>query len=134
MKDFVTISLLETTKLMNTDLLFRGNAAMDEGSSYITLHRAKAKFCSKYHNYSYRRPLYDWCPSLKKVDPFFLTVSTSTETSLEFLDSTIRKPFNLEGPRTRKDIHCWESWYKIPALESFTSVFNSTRMACQNSA
>ena len=46
MKDFVTISLLETTRLMNIDLLFRGNAAMDEGSSYITLHRVKAKFCS----------------------------------------------------------------------------------------
>ncbi len=42
-------------------------------------------------------------------------VTASTELHFELLYKTIRKPFDLKSPCTRKDIHVRKSWNKIPA-------------------
>jgi hypothetical protein len=44
-------------------------------------------------------------PGFKIIDAFFLTIPTGTETSLEFLDSAVRKTLALEGPSGRKNVH-----------------------------
>ena len=62
-------------------------------------------------------PLGNWCPGFEVADAFFLLIAAGAKSGFEFLDGTIRVPFNAEVPSGPKDFHVWCAGDEFSAFE-----------------
>jgi hypothetical protein len=93
------------TGLVDVDNLFRRKFGMDESRSDVSLSRVKVEHCGENHHESDSGPLDNRRPCFEVINAFNLTITASTEASLELLDSAIRESLAFECPGRWEDVH-----------------------------
>ena len=116
LEDQITITL-ETSRLMDINVLIRTKGSMHKGSSDISLGRDEVEAGGQDHHGAHSGPLDNWCPSLEEINAFNLHVTTHTESGFELLSQPVWEALEAEGPSAGKDVHPWFARDKFPSLE-----------------
>ena len=113
----IWIGVLKTFRLVDVDFLRKISVNKDGGDVGLSLFEAKDG--GEDHQETDGLPLNYRRPCFKVVNPFFLTITTGAEPSLELLDSPIWIAFAFKGPGGGKDVHGRFIADEFPATKHF---------------
>jgi hypothetical protein len=116
LEDQVTIAL-ETSRLVDINMLIRTKWSMHKRSSDVSLGRNEVETGGQDHHGAHSSPLDDRCPGLKEIHTFNLHVTPHAEPGLKLLCQTIGEPFEAEGPCAGEHVHPWFARDKFPGLK-----------------